>query len=70
MLTLEGLSILSPLSGVLLEAVTDEPQHNLELWVVRGFGVGQCAILGVRLLGLGTLCRLNHPIRLSQTFGQ
>lgn len=56
-LTLEGLSVLGPLGGVLLEAVTDEPQHNLELWVVRGVRVGQCAILGICLLGLGTLCR-------------
>ena len=58
--TLERLSVSGPLGGVLLEAITNKAEHNLELRVVCGVGVWHSAILGVRLLGLGTLCMSTH----------
>lgn len=55
-LTLQGLGVLGPLGGVLLEAVTDHGQHDLELGVVRGAGVWDGPVLRVRALCLGALC--------------
>ena len=45
----------SPLGAVRGEAITDEAQHDLELQVVGGGGVGEGAVLGVGLFGLDSL---------------
>ena len=56
-LTLEGLGVLGPPGGVLLQAVADHGQHDLELGVVCGGGVGYVrGVLGVCPLRLGALC--------------
>lgn len=60
-LTLQSLGILGPLGGVLLQAIADQAQHDLELWVVSGLRVWDCAVLGIGLLSLGTLCTYTEP---------
>ena len=46
---------LGPLGGVLGEAVADQAEHDLELRVLGGVGVGQGSILGKGGLGLDSL---------------